>query len=113
MHLSVLVDEIDNIIIEIVFSSETKRKTYSKGANKVVRIGRNHSNEIVLDNFAYSRIHCTFFYSINDAAWFVQDGFEKANSTNGTWLYLDWSWPIDYNFNFRISSHNLGINIIN
>lgn len=97
----------------MVYANETKRKLYTKGSNKIVRLGRNQTNEIVLNSFAYSRVHCTFFYSSKENAWFIQDGFEESHSTNGTWLYIDWSWPIESNLSFRLANHNLGICIIN
>lgn len=112
MHISVDADSAGNLKLEMVYANETKRKIYPKGIGKVIKLGRNQTNDIVLDNFAYSRIHCSFFYSKEDESWYVQDGFEGKFSTNGTWLYLDWSWPIENNLSFRIANHNLCLNII-
>lgn len=90
-------------------NEETKTKVFTKGHGKCIRIGRNRENEIVLENYAFSRIHTSFFFSKIDDSWFVQDGFEDKPSTNGTWLYLDWNWPIDNVTYFRIGTNFLCI----
>lgn len=72
--------------LEIVYlSEETKTKIFDPDHNKIVRIGRQKDNEIYLENYAYSRIHTTFFYQSNQNAWFIMDGTDGKPSTNGTW----------------------------
>jgi len=51
----------------------------------VVKIGRNRDNDLVLENYAYSRVHTSFFYNKTDKSWYVQDGISDKTSTNGTW----------------------------
>lgn len=93
-------------------NEETKSKTFIKSPNKIVKIGRNRDNDIVLENYAFSRIHTTFWYSSKDDSWNIQDGIDNKSSTNGTWMYLDWNWPIDQKLFFRIGKHNLNLNVI-
>ncbi len=63
----------------------------------------------MLENYAYSRVHTSFYYDNEEKSWYVQDGFENKSSTNGTWIYLDWPWQIDDGVKFRIGSNFLKI----
>ena len=76
--------------LELAYGNEeTKTKIFNKEYYKVVKIGRNRENDIVLENYAYSRIHTSFYFNSQDNAWYVQDGIENKTSTNGTWyLYF-------------------------
>lgn len=75
-----------NLLLEIVYQNEeTKTRIFSKDEFKVVRIGRVRDNEIVLENYAYSRIHTSFVFDEKEQIWYVQDGIDKKKSTNGTW----------------------------
>ena len=86
MHISVNVDETKHLLLEIVYQNEeTKTRIFSKDEFKLVRIGRVRDNEIVLENYAYSRVHTSFTYDDRIGEWFVQDGIDGKTSTNGTW----------------------------
>ena len=80
-------DPVDlSLKIELAFGNEeTKIKNFSNEIFPVVKIGRNRDNDLVLDNYAYSRIHTSFFFNSFEDAWFVQDGIDGKKSTNGTW----------------------------
>ena len=80
---------------------------------KSVRVGRNNDNELPLEGFAFSRIHTTFSYDVNKEEWYIQDGNGNKNSTNGTWLLLDWSLKIDDWISFRIGANLLRISKLN
>jgi hypothetical protein len=110
VHFSVEVESnTQALILEVAFGNEeTKIKTFSKD-HKLVKIGRNRDNDIQLENYAYSRIHSTFFYNPADESWYVQDGIENRTSTNGTWIYLDWPWKIEESASFRIGPNFLRI----
>jgi len=112
IHMSTELDRNNNLKIEIVYGNEeTKVKTFLKSHGRVVKIGRNKDNEIILDNFSFSRVHTSFWYSSIDDSWHVQDGLDKC-STNGSWIYLDWNWPIDQKTCFRIGTNSLCLNLV-
>ncbi len=72
--------------LEIVYQNEeTKTRIFSKDEFKLVRIGRGKENEVVLDNYAYSRVHSSFHYDEKLGEWYVMDGYQGRKSTNGTW----------------------------
>ena len=72
--------------LEIVYlNEETKTKVFDADHSTIVRIGRHKENEIYLENYAYSRVHTTFFYLSQENAWYIMDGTEGKASTNGTW----------------------------
>ncbi len=87
IHFSCEVNSFDNsLVVDIAFGNdETKMKIFKKENYPVVKIGRSSDNEIVLENYAYSRRHTSFFYNSSDESWYIQDGFENKPSTNGTW----------------------------
>jgi len=104
IHLFIDIDLYKNLNIEIVYQTEeTKNKIFSK-ETKLIRIGRNKGNEIVLDNYAYSRVHTIIQYDDKDDNWYISDGFEGKFSTNGTWLYLDKEWVLGDKTYFRIGN---------
>ncbi len=118
IHFSCEVDSYNqSLIVDIAFgNNETQMKVFKKENFPLVKIGRNADNEIVLENYAYSRRHTSFFYSSSDESWYIQDGFENKPSTNGSWyiinnvrIYLDGPWPIETTMNFRIGSHFLQV----
>lgn len=112
IHISAEVDRNKNLKIEMVYGTEEiKIKTFYKSHNRVIKIGRNRENEIVLENYAFSRVHTSFWYSSIDDSWHVQDGLDKE-STNGTWIYLDWNWPIESKTFFRIGTKLLNLNLV-
>jgi pSer/pThr/pTyr-binding forkhead associated (FHA) protein len=74
-----------NLKLEIVYlNEETKTKIFTP-ENKTVKIGRQKDNDIYLENYAYSRVHTTFYYNFQESAWFIMDGTDGKPSTNGTW----------------------------
>lgn len=87
IHFSCEVDPSDfSLVIDIAYGNEeTKMKIFKIENYKNVKIGRNADNEIVLENYAYSRRHTSFYYKESDNSWYLQDGFENKSSTNGTW----------------------------
>jgi hypothetical protein len=95
--------------LELAFGNEeTKTKVFRK-EHKIVKIGRNKDNDILLENYAYSRVHTSFFFNQNQQCWYVQDGYESKTSTNGTWIYLDSPWKIEDDVSFRVGSNFLKI----
>ena len=113
VHISCETDQNNNLKIDIVYGNEdVKSKTFSKGKDKTVRIGRGKDNEIVLENYVFSRVHTSFFYSIIDDSWHVQDGIEDKKSTNGTWLFLDWNYCIESKTFFRIGKNTLIVDYV-
>lgn len=72
--------------LELAYGNEeTKTKIFNKDNFPMVKIGRHKDNDIVLENFAYSRLHTTFCYNSQENGWYVQDGYDGKVSTNGTW----------------------------
>ncbi len=82
-------------------------KIFPKDIYKKVRLGRNKENEVILDGYAFSRIHTTF-YNYNED-WFIIDGYSDKSSTNGTWIYLDNDWNIVDNISLRVGLDDLKI----
>ncbi len=124
IHFSCEVEPSDSTLkIELAFGNEeTKTKLFQKEFYQTVKIGRNKDNDLVLDNYAYSRIHASFIFNQEDDAWYVQDGIDNKASTNGTWyqlniyirIYLDWPWIVeDDPVHFRIGSNFLRIKKFN
>lgn len=93
-------------------NEETKCKVFNKEQNKVVKLGRDTKSDIILESYAFSRVHASFFYDENTEKWYIQDGFEGKKSTNGTWIYLDWKWKIEKKLHFRIGKNSLILNEI-
>lgn len=113
IHISAEVDSQKRLKIEMVYGNdETRQKTFNKSVNKIVKIGRNRENEIILENYSFSRVHTSFFFNDEEESWYVQDGINNKTSTNGTWIYLDWSWNITDKTCFRIGTHFIHINLI-
>jgi hypothetical protein len=109
---NLLINQPRNLDLKLDFAfgdGETAAKSFSK--YQVVKIGRGKDNDIVLENYAYSRLHTSLYFDSKQECWYVQDGMEKP-SLNGTWVYLDWPWQIKENLNFRIGGNILSINII-
>lgn len=73
----------------------------------MVKLGRDLKSDIILESYAFSRVHTSFIYNDQTEKWYVQDGYLNKKSTNGTWIYLDWKWKIENKLNFRIGKHSL------
>ncbi len=113
VHLSAEVDSSQNLKIEIVYGNEEiKYKIFKKEHGKMIKLGRNKDNDIVLESFVFSRVHTSFFFSQVDNSWHVQDCIDDKKSTNGTWLYLDWSYCIERKTIFRIGKNTMSVNYI-
>ena len=84
-------------------------KVFPKETFKLVKIGRNKDNQVSLEGYAFSRIHTSFYYEEEVNEWYIRDGYDNKNSTNGTWIYLDWEWKVEDQVSFRIGANFLKI----
>ena len=81
-------------------------------AKEIVKIGRSKDCDIVLKNLAYSRIQTCLYYKEDENIWYICDGFKGINSTNGTWLFIDFPLEITSNLKLRIRNNLLEISLI-
>ena len=103
----------DKILNIKVFGSDSKTFPYFFNPNEIrqIFIGRDISNNIIIDDSLLSRIHCTIEYYENKG-WVINDGNTKdinninKPSTNGTWLYLIDDTKIENGMIFK-SSQNI------
>lgn len=110
IHISVETDSNNSLKIEIVSGNEeSKSKLFKKETSGMIKLGRNKDNEIVLNNTAFSRIQTSFYFDSHSNCWMLQDGNGDKKSRNGTWIYLDDDWEIDFGVYFRIGSNFLNI----
>ena len=62
-------------------------------------IGRGRNCQIKLDNNNLSRKQTSFFYKELEKSWYVVDGCDNNKSTNGSWVMLDFNFPISNSLN--------------
>jgi hypothetical protein len=97
-----------NINIKVV-SGTTKYVPLNFQPSKTsIRIGRHPECEVAIDDNMLSRYHCFIEYN-SVVGWIIQDGYiakkndiyEKLNSTNGTWMYLNDDFPVFEGMQFK------------
>jgi len=71
--------------LEFSEPGKLRQLVFSKEKYKVVRLGRHKKLEVELSDNWFSRIHTLFIYDNEKHEWYVQDGIDGKNSTNGTW----------------------------
>jgi pSer/pThr/pTyr-binding forkhead associated (FHA) protein len=95
---------------------ETKNVVYDpinfQPSKSAIKIGRNESCEVVVEDHLLSRIHCTIQYRDN-VGWVIRDGafilkdnsLELKPSTNGTWILALEEIPIYEGMVFKYGSN--------
>ena len=106
-YLVFTIDENGKINIKI-FSGNEKYEPYSFNNDiiKSIYIGRDCDCDISIEDKRLSRIHCTLNYNKDNNYWFLKDGGDHGNSTNGTWLYATDEYEIYDGMVFK-TNHNL------
>ena len=77
--------------------------------NKNITIGRGKNCNIILNNLSYSRIQCSIILENN--FWYIIDGDNEKESTNGTWIFINWDYEIEDDFIFRIGQNIIQVNL--
>ena len=110
VHFSIEPIENNKLIIEITFENNSiKQFTFYNKNNNIITIGRGKKCNIVLSNLSYSRIQCSIVFENN--FWFIIDGDREKESTNGTWVFINWDYDIEDNFIFRIGQNIIQVNL--
>ena len=91
-----------NLYKKYIFDSENIKK---------VTMGREKNCNIILNNLSYSRIQCSINYNEDDNYWYINDGDEDKESTNGTWVFINWDYDIENDFIIRIGQNVIQINL--
>ena len=106
-YLVFTIDENEKINIKI-FSGNEKYEPFisNNDINKQIYIGRDVDCDISIEDKRLSRIHCTLKYNKDNKYWFLKDGGDVGNSTNGTWLYATEEYEIYDGMVFK-TNHNL------
>jgi hypothetical protein len=110
VHFSIEPIENNKLIIEITFENNSIKKfTFDNKNNNIITIGRGKKCNIVLSNLSYSRIQCSIVFENN--FWFIIDGDREKESTNGTWVFINWDYDIEKDFLFRIGQNIIQVNL--
>lgn len=105
----------NNFVLYIELNSDNYKEIYSFGSSKkIIRIGRCKECDIILKGAAFSRVQCTLFFNEEDESWYIQDGdgISGKGSMNGTWLYVNFPFQINYENQFRIGKNLIEIKYI-
>ena len=105
----------DNFVLCIEMNSNNHKDIYSFGSlKKIIRIGRCKECDIILKGAAFSRIQCTLFFNEEDNSWYIKDGdgISGKESMNGTWLYINFPFQINFENKFRIGKNLIEIKYI-
>ena len=101
-----------SIIIEANLELNLNKKYYFDSENiKKITMGREKNCNIILNHLSYSRIQCSINYNENDNFWFINDGDNEKESTNGTWVFINWDYDIEKDFLFRIGQNIIQVNL--
>ena len=74
-------------------------------------MGREKNCNIILNHLSYLRIQCSINYNEKDNYWFINDGDDEKESTNGTWVFINWDYDIEKDFLFRIGQNIIQVNL--
>ena len=74
--------------------------------NKIITIGRSVKCDIIIEDVMLSKIHSCIEYKAKEKSFYLYDGDNKKESTNGTWVFILNPIQITDNFAFK-AEHTL------
>jgi len=76
--------------------------------NNIITIGRSQKCDIIIEDMMLSKVQCYIKYNSLNETFYLIDGYEEKESTNGTWVFIQTPIKITNNFLFK-AEHTLFI----
>lgn len=86
--------------------------TFSLENTREIKIGRDKSCEICLNDKSYSKFQCTIAWDEFLEFWKISDGGPKGPSRNGSWVFVSRSYEITDGTIFRVANSKIQANIL-
>ena len=101
----------NNLILENGNNEEncsSQKFKIEKNKNFMITIGRSQKCDISIGDMMLSKVQCSIEYNTKENLFYLHDGNEEKESTNGTWIYIVNPVQITNDFLFK-AEHTLFI----
>ena len=90
----------------------TKEYRINENENSIITIGRSQKCDIIIEDMMLSKIQAFIEYNSKTKKFYLNDGDEMKESTNGTWVFILNATKITNNFMFK-AEHTLFLATLN
>ena len=90
----------------------TKEYRIKENEDSVITIGRSQKCDIIIEDMMLSKIQAYIEYNSKTKKFYLNDGDETKESTNGTWVFILNATKITNNFMFK-AEHTLFLSTLN
>jgi len=82
----------DELVIRFLDGPKATQVFKFSSQDEVIKIGRMNDCQIIFEGNNLSRYQCSLVYK--EGFWYIYDGFNEKQSTNGTWIFVDHFYEI-------------------